>query len=84
MRTGIVLTVAGLFIVSLMGWARAQGTQAETPTPPGQQMPMMPMMAGMQGMMPAMQQMMQACVQMMGQMAAMMGPAPQAQPPKAQ
>jgi len=81
MRTGIVLTVAGLFIVSLMGWALAQGTQAETPTPPGQQMPMMP---GMQGMMPAMQQMMQACVQMMGQMAAMMGPAPQAQPPKAQ
>ena len=85
MRKGIVWTVAGFLVVSLLGLVLAQGTQAGavqpgTPTPPGQQMPMMPTMPGMQNMMPAMQQMMQACLQMM----AMMGPAPQAQPPQTQ
>jgi len=86
MRTGIVLTVMGLFVVSLLGVALGQGTQPgakppESPMPSGQQMPMMP---GMQSMMPAMPQMMQACMQMMGQMMAMMAPAPQTPPPTAQ
>jgi hypothetical protein len=86
MRTGIVLTVMGLFVVSLLGVAPGQGAQPgakppESPLPSGQQMPVMP---GMQNMMSAMQQMMQACLQVMGPMMTMMAPAPPTQPPRAQ
>ena len=79
MRAMIMVTVVGVCVVGLLGFALAQGTQSGT-QPPGSAL-----QSGQQfSLIPAMQQMIQACVQLMGQMMGATIPAPAVQPPTTQ